>query len=116
MSVRSISAMTYWSALANARLGDANQARRTFHAIHDYADTLEREEPKIDYFATSLPTMLLFEEDLRKRQHITATFLRAQALLGLGQTTEAHAALDKVRVQDRSHAGARDLIADKAGS
>ena len=29
--------------------------------------------------------MLLFDEDLQRRQHITATFLRAQALLGLGR-------------------------------
>ena len=48
-----------------------------------YAAALEKETPKIDYFATSLPAMLLFEEDLRKRQYITATFLKALALLGL---------------------------------
>jgi hypothetical protein len=73
---------------------------------------LEQETPKIDYFATSLPTMLLFDEDLRKRQHITATFLRAQALIGLGKREEARTALDEVRRLDRSHAGARDLLAD----
>ena len=116
MQVRSVSEMTYWSAMALRRLGKEQESTLLFQHILAYAEALDREVPKIDYFATSLPTMLLFEEDLRKRQHITATFLRAQALLGLGQTTEAHAALDKVRVQDRSHAGARDLIADKAGS
>jgi tetratricopeptide (TPR) repeat protein len=116
MQVRSVSEMTYWSAVALRRLGNEEEANSMFEHVLAYAETLDEEIPKIDYFATSLPTMLLFEEDLRKRQHITATFLRAQALLGLGQTAEAQAALDEVRTLDRSHAGARDLLADKAGS
>ena len=59
--------------------------------------------------ATSLPTMLLFEEDIEIRQHITATFLKAQALLGLGEDVEAHAALAEVHRLDRAHAAACDL-------
>jgi cytochrome c-type biogenesis protein CcmH/NrfG len=55
--------------------------------------------------------MLLFEEDLERRQHITAMFLRAQALLGLGRRAEAQAALDEVLRLDRFHAAARDLLA-----
>jgi hypothetical protein len=58
--------------------------------------------------------MLLFEEDLQKRQHITATFLRAQALSGLGRLAESRAALNEVLSLDGSHAAARDLIADEA--
>jgi len=54
---------------------------------------------------------VLFDEDLGKRQHITATFLRAEALLGLGRDAEARAALDEVIRLDRSHAAARDLLA-----
>ena len=112
MQVRSVSEMTYWSAMALRRLGRDEEAASMFAHILDYAAALEKETPKIDYFATSLPTMLLFDEDLKKRQHITATFLKAQALLGLGRGSEAHAALDEVRRLDRSHAGAQELIAD----
>ena len=112
MQVRSVSEMTYWSALALRRLGREQEASSLFADIEAFAAALEQETPKIDYFATSLPTMLLFDEDLRKRQHITATFLRAQALIGLGKREEARTALDEVRRLDRSHAGARDLLAD----
>ena len=101
--------MTYWSAMAMRRLGREAEAESLFGEILNYAEELEKSAPKIDYFATSLPTMLLFDEDLAKRQHISATFLRAQALLGLGRVAEARAALDEVRRLDRSHMGAQDL-------
>jgi tetratricopeptide (TPR) repeat protein len=111
MQLRAYSEMTYWSAMALRRLGREQEAASLFGEILAYAESLEKEIPKIDYFATSLPTMLLFEEDLQKRQHITATFLRAQALLGLGRKVEACAALDEVIRLDRSHAMARELLA-----
>jgi hypothetical protein len=54
--------------------------------------------------------MLLFEEDLVKRQEISAKFLRAQALLGLEQTEQALLLLNEVRSLDENHAGAADLL------
>jgi hypothetical protein len=113
MQVRAVSEMTYWSAMALRRLGRDQEAASLFTDTLAYAEALEKEIPKIDYFATSLPAMLLFEEDLQKRQHITATFLRALALLGLGRDSEGQAALDEVQRLDRSHAGARDILVDK---
>ena len=111
MQVRAYSEMSYWSGLALRRLGREQEAVSLFGEILAYTESLEKATPKIDYFATSLPTMLLFEEDLQKSQHITATFLRAQALLGLGREAEARAALDEVLRLDRAHATARDLLA-----
>jgi tetratricopeptide (TPR) repeat protein len=113
MQVRSISEMTYWSAMAMRRLGREEDAISLFTRILTHAAELDQSVPKIDYFATSLPTMLLFNEDLQKRQHITATFLRGQALLGLGRDSDAHAALTEVQRLERSHAGAHDLLAGK---
>jgi tetratricopeptide (TPR) repeat protein len=112
MQVRGVSEMTYWSAMAMRKLGREAEAESLFGEILNYAEELEKQPPKIDYFATSLPTMLLFDEDLAKRQHVTATFLRAQALLGLGRNAEARAALDEVHRLDRSHMGAQDLPED----
>jgi tetratricopeptide (TPR) repeat protein len=111
MQVRTFSEMTYWSAVALRHLRRNDEADALFAAILAYAEALEKKTPTIDYFATSLPAMLLFDEDLGKRQHITAMFLRAQALLGLGRHAEAQAGLDEVLRLDRSHAAARDLLA-----
>ncbi|WP_158941664.1 DUF5107 domain-containing protein [Granulicella sp. S190] len=115
MQVRPVSEMTYWSAKALQRLGREQEAALMFQQILDYASALNLETPKIDYFATSLPAMLLFEEDLAKRKHITVTFLRAQALLGLERIDEANAALDEVLMLDRSHTGVIDLRVGRAG-
>jgi len=114
MQVRALSEMTYWSGMALRRLHRDEEAASLFTHMLTYADALEKEVPKIDYFATSLPAMLLFEENLQKRQRITATFLRALALFGLGRQSEAHTALDEVRRLDRSHPGSSDLLAHNA--
>jgi tetratricopeptide (TPR) repeat protein len=110
MQVHSISDTTYWSAKALAQLGRKNEAKKVFQEIYDYSLKLERQTSQIDYFATSLPTMLLFEEDLDLRQKISARFLQAQALLGLGQVSEGAALLNEVRTLDANHLGAADLL------
>jgi tetratricopeptide (TPR) repeat protein len=111
MSVRSISDMTYWSAKAQVCLGQADKAREMFKAIYEYSIVLEQQTPKIDYFATSLPAMLLFEDDLVKRNLIDAKFLRAQALLGFDdKSDEAAALLNEVLSLDKNHMGAADLL------
>jgi tetratricopeptide (TPR) repeat protein len=110
MSVRTVSDMTFWTAMAQERLGQMEEARELFKEIHEYAEQLERRIPKIDYFATSLPTMLLFEEDLALRNKIEAKFLRAQAAFGLKRSAEAENLLKEVLDLDRNHMGAADLL------
>jgi tetratricopeptide (TPR) repeat protein len=110
MQVQSISDMTYWSAMALRRLGRDAEARTLFCDIRQYALALDQQTPKIDYFATSLPALLLFEEDLKKRQTIASRFLEAQALLGLGEEQNAKHLLREVLQMDRSYAGAIDLL------
>jgi tetratricopeptide (TPR) repeat protein len=110
MQVYSISDTTYWSGQALVSLARSDEAKKVFQEIFDYSLGLELQTPKIDYFATSLPTMLLFEEDLVLRQKISAKFLRAQALLGLGRLAEGTALLEEVRELDANHSGAADLL------
>jgi len=109
MQVQSISESTYWSALALTHLGRGVEARAWFREILAFAKDLEQKTPKIDYFATSLPAMFLFEEDLNTRQTITARFLQAQALMGLGKRDDAVTLLHEVLSLDSNHAGAIEL-------
>jgi len=104
-----MSEMTYWSARAAEKLGRRNEARRLFKQLLAHAHRLAQTQPKIDYFATSLPTMLLFDDDLPARQQITARFLEAQARLGLGEQSAARRLLRTVLKSDPSHASAADL-------
>jgi tetratricopeptide (TPR) repeat protein len=112
MSVRAYSEMTYYSALSLQRLGNRAGARALFRALLGHARRLGRSRPEIDYFATSLPAMLVFEDDLARRRTISALFLRAQAELGLGRRAEAGRLLARVLRTDPSHAAAADLAAE----
>ena len=111
MSVRAFSEMTYYSALAARQLGCAAAATRLFRALLRHARHLAHAPATIDYFATSLPTMLLFDDDLPARQRTTALFLEAQARLGLGQRAAARKLLREVLRRDPNHALAADLLA-----
>ena len=110
MSVRAFSEMTYYSALAWQKLRQTAKARKLFHDLLAYARSLQKAEAKIDYFATSLPTMLLFDDDLQFRQATGALFLEAQARLGLGQKSRAKKLLATVLQRDPNHAMAADFI------
>ena len=110
MSVRTFSEMTYYSALSWEKLGQKAKAKKLFRDLLAYAQQLQKSEAKIDYFATSLPTMLLFDDDLQFRQETAALFLQAQARLGLGQPTPAKKLLTNVLKRDPNHALAADLI------
>jgi tetratricopeptide (TPR) repeat protein len=109
MSVRAFSKMTYYSALSWEKLGQMAKAKILFRELLVYAQQLQKSEAKIDYFATSLPTMMLFDDDLKFRQETTALFLQAQAWLGLGQTDKAKALLKRVLHRDPSHSLAADF-------
>ena len=109
MSVRAFSEMTYYSALSWERLGQTAKAKKLFRDLLAYAEELAQQPAKIDYFATSLPTMLLFDDDLQFRQETTALFLQSQAQLGLGLKMQAKKLLQQVLRRDPNHALAADL-------
>jgi tetratricopeptide (TPR) repeat protein len=112
MAVRTFSDMTYYTALALQALGRKAQAAHLLHHLLAYADGLLKAKPKIDYFATSLPAMLLFEDDLARRNRVSAKFLQAQARLGLGQVVQALQKLRQALALDLNHDRAADLLAE----
>ena len=115
MSVRAFSEMTYCSALAWGKLGQRARAKKLFRDLLAYALRLQKAQARIDYFATSLPTMLLFDDDLQSRQRTTALFLQAQACLGLARTAKAKALLRSVLKRDPNHALAADMLEALSG-
>jgi tetratricopeptide (TPR) repeat protein len=110
MSVCAFSEMTYFSARAWEKLGERKKAKKLFRELLAYAQKLQRAKAGIDYFATSLPAMLLFEDDLQFRQETSARFLQAQAWLGLGQAAKARSLLRAVLQRDPNHALAADFL------
>ncbi|MFO1531477.1 MAG: hypothetical protein U1F77_17500 [Kiritimatiellia bacterium] len=103
--------MTLYSARAMMRLGRDAAAKKLLQDLLAHARALRKAVAKIDYFATSLPTMLLFDDDLQARKEATAIFLEAQARLGLGRRKGGDPAR-RVLARDPNHAAACDLLAE----
>ena len=115
LRVRGLSETTYYSALARKKLGQRAKARKLFSDLLAYAQLLLKTPARIDYFATSLPTMLLFDDDLQHRQETTALFMQVQAWLGLGESAKARRLLKQVLQRDPNHAPAVDLFNEMGG-
>jgi len=64
MAVSEFSELTYFKAKALAALGREREAEEVLQAMAAYAKAEMKEPAKVDYFATSLPNLLVFEEDI----------------------------------------------------
>jgi tetratricopeptide (TPR) repeat protein len=108
MSVQRFSEMTYFRALSLRCLGRKGEATRLLGDLLRFSRRLSATPAGIDYFATSLPSMLLFDDDMDRRQKTRALFLSAQAQIGLGRAAAARKLLRTVLVLDPSHPYAAD--------
>jgi tetratricopeptide (TPR) repeat protein len=114
MSTQPFSEMTYWSGLALGRLGRKREAQHLFAQMLRYTQDLESQEAKIDYFATSLPTLLLFEESLERSHAIKVKVLRGCALMGLERYAEARDLFEAVLRLEPHNACAATLLDEKS--
>jgi tetratricopeptide (TPR) repeat protein len=101
------SAMTYYRALALHELGQAQEATQLLEELLAAAQSQRQQHVTIDYFATSLPNFLLFEDDLLKRKEIDCCYLIGLAQLGLGRNAEAEASFRQTLESDVNHLGAQ---------
>ncbi|MDR2347170.1 MAG: DUF5107 domain-containing protein [Bifidobacteriaceae bacterium] len=82
MTTWGYSEKSYDAALALRRLGRAGEAAELLAGMERFADELGSGPAGIDYFATSLPTMLLFHDDLEAMRDQRAAKLRQLARAG----------------------------------
>lgn len=99
--------MIYYQGLAYRKLGDEEQAVQRFCKLVDYGKEHIGDEIKIDYFAVSLPDLLIFEENLNERNRKHCLFMMSLGLRGLGQTDEAKACAEELLSMDNAHQGIR---------
>ncbi|MET1007819.1 MAG: DUF5107 domain-containing protein [Propionibacteriaceae bacterium] len=110
MSPRTYSENTYFSVLAARRFGDVDFADALVAGLTDHTDLLGRTPATIDYFATSLPALLLFADDPQRRQDLEVELLKAQLALLAGDEASASRHLDTILLVDPSHELALDLV------
>ena len=106
MAVAEHSPLSYFRGLSLRELGREDEACAVFKAMIAYSAKRKSEEAKIDYFATSLPNLLVFDEDLKARRDAEADLIAALGHHGLGDFDSALAAARRVLEFDGSQAHA----------
>ena len=83
MAVTEYSELSYYRGLALAALGRKKEAKALFRGMKAFAEKGLKTPFKIDYFATSLPLLLIFEDDLEAVKNERMRNLVALAEKGL---------------------------------
>jgi tetratricopeptide (TPR) repeat protein len=102
MAVTAHSPLSYYRGLALRELGREAEARQLFSDLRSFGETRIGRPSQIDYFATSLPNLLVFEEDLAARRDAEHRLLAALGAHGLGDTAGAIAHVGQVLAGFRS--------------
>ncbi|MCU1582385.1 MAG: Tetratricopeptide repeat protein [Microbacteriaceae bacterium] len=108
------SPMTYFSVLAALRLGDQDRARLLTVELREYVEVKRLEHPAIDYFATSLPSMLIFWDDLAQSHHDLVAVMDAQLALLDGDSGRARTLLVPLAERNSTNTLIRELLAEAA--
>lgn len=97
MAVTAHSPLSYFRGLSLRELGREDEAMEVFRSLKGFGESRLGETAVIDYFATSLPNLLVFEEDLQARRDAEHQLIIALACHGMGDADGARAALARVR-------------------
>ncbi len=101
---------SYFQALAFQALGQRDAASALLAGLSNFANIQLRTKVKTDYFATSLPNLLLFDDDLDKRNRIESTLFGALAQQGLGQVESAVCDLQQLLAEDQNHLVVAEML------
>lgn len=102
--------MSYYAALSLDALGRKAEAAGLLGEMRTFAEGQIQEHINIDYFATSLPNLLLFDYDLQKRNRIDCLFLLALSELGMRDHDHATELLNEVLILDCNHLSAQEEL------
>lgn len=95
-----------YQGLAWKKLGQFTRASEIFTKLINFGKKHENDEIKIDYFAVSLPDLLVFDVDLNQRNYIHCQYMIGLGYLGNGFYEEANQYFDKVISMNKAHLGA----------
>ena len=98
--------MIFYQGLARAKLGDHQGAQLVFQKLVDYGHSHLDDDISIDYFAVSLPSFLVFDEDLSRRNRIHCHYMMALGYLGLEAHEQAAREFGAVLGLEPHHLGA----------
>ena len=95
-----------YQAFALLKLNQPRDAAQRSETLISYAQKHMDDQIKIDYFAVSLPDLVIFDDDLNKRNKIHCLYMEGLGYLGLQQEQRAKTCFEHVLNMDASHQGA----------
>lgn len=110
MAVSDYSEMTYYKALSTKELGEEGKSQQILQGLFDFGKKLTESKAQIDYFATSLPNLLVFDVDIQDTQTCEGYYLMSLAMTGLGEGEEAKTLCEKALAISNSHLGLNSQI------
>ena len=95
----------FYQGLALMKLGRTDEAKGRFHKLTSYGEKHLFDKVKLDYFAVSLPDLLIWEDDLEVRNIIHCKSMMALGYCGLGLKDKSLALLQSLENIDINHQG-----------
>ena len=95
----------FYAGLCYRALGQEDKARSLFHKLINYGKQHIFEHPVMDYFAVSLPDLLIWEDSLDTKNLIHCKYMLALGYYGLGDKDKALKYLEEVEALDNNHQG-----------
>lgn len=95
----------FYQGLALLKLGRVDEANGRFHKLTSYGEKHLFDKIKMDYFAVSLPDLLIWEDDLTIRNVIHCKYMMALGYWGLDQKEKSLRLLSEVERLDINHQG-----------
>ena len=99
----------FYAGLCYRKLGQEDKARSLFHKLVNYGKQHIFDHVTMDYFAVSLPDLLIWEDSLDTKNLIHCKYMLALGYLGLGDTEKALRYLSEVEALDINHQGIQQL-------
>jgi tetratricopeptide (TPR) repeat protein len=96
----------FYQGLALLKLERNKEACQRFNNLVQYGEQHFNDEVKIDYFAVSLPDLMIFDDDLNKRNKTHCHYLIGLGKMGMGQLEKANEHFEVLLKMDTSYQGA----------
>lgn len=95
----------FYAGLAWRELGEEDKARSYFNKLAAYGRQHYHDDVKMDYFAVSLPDLLVWEDSLEIRNKVHCLYMLALGCYGLGDTVHYDRYLKEASNLDPNHQG-----------
>ena len=99
----------FYQGMALLKLGREGEAHGRFYRLINYGKQHIFEKQIMDYFAVSLPDLLIWEDSLDTKNLIHCKYMLALGYLGMGDKERALRFLSEVEALDNNHQGIQQL-------